>query len=327
MSYRNILIIRNDRMGDLLMSLPAVHEIRRSYPKAEVLLLLREELIPLLRDHPDIDRLIPFPHHSGSGWIQILRWAPKLRCLKADAAVILNPTRLFHVAAFLAAIPIRVGYRRKCGFLLTRSMSDSKASRRLHETQFNLELVRLLGTRPVPCELRLPANSHRLIEADRLLQQHGLFRPGLPPPIAVHPWTSDPAKNWPLDAFFELLRSLAGSQGPFLILGGTEEVVQMDSWKSRIGPLAADLVGQVPLALLPALLRRCSLLISNDSGPVHVAAAVGTPTLVVAPRQHGEKLERWRPLGEGHRVLIAPSPEQVAEATLEMLRHHEDSPR
>ena len=89
-------------------------------------------------------------------------------------------------------------------------------------------------------------------------------------------------------------------------------------------PDRVDLCRRIPLRLLPEVLRLCGLLISNDSGPVHVAAAVGTPTLVVAPQGHAQQLERWRPLGSQHHILIAP---QVADVVAAVKQHQDRNHR
>ncbi len=303
-------------MGDLLMSLPAIHAARVSFPDAEITLLLQKGLEPLLNTHPEIDRILCWEPGEGIGWPAVFRWVRQLRHLHLDAAVVLNPTRFFHTALFLAGIPIRVGYRRKWGFLLTRAIPDTKTSRSIHESEYNLELVRLLGIEPGPAVLSLPQNPADEAAAQRRLEQLGLAKNSRP--IALHPWTSNPIKSWPLESFRELTNRLISKGYPVLIIGGPEVRPEMDAWKKTLGP-AADGVGQIPLELLPAALKRCALLISNDSGPVHVAAGVNTPTFVAAPKEHGVLLNRWRPLGRGHRIFLSPGVEEIARAVREQV--------
>ncbi len=131
-------------MGDLLMSLPAIHLLRQAFPRATVSLLLEKGLEPLLEGHPDIDQILKWDPKEGRGWGTIFRMARRLRKYHFDAAVILNPSRLFHVVSFLSAIPVRVGYNRKWGFLLTKSCADTKAIRSQHESEYNMEVVSLL---------------------------------------------------------------------------------------------------------------------------------------------------------------------------------------
>lgn len=314
-ALRRILFVRTDRMGDLLMSLPAIHAVRRAFPQAETQLLLQKELAPLLEGHPDLDRLLPFEPKQASGWSGIFRTARRLRRERFDAVIVMNPTRLFHAASFLAGIPLRIGYRRKLGLLLTRSLPDTKASRDLHESQYNLELVGLLGIPAPEGTLRLPARQEAEAEARQLLAEHRV--PDGQPVIAVHPWTSNPAKSWPLDSFWRTVGVLRKGSHPLLLIGQSSPE---EAGRGSIPAGLVDLTDKTPLAVLPSLLRRCAALLSNDSGPVHIAAAVGTPVVVVAPREHARQLERWKPLGPGHRILIDPTVEQAAQAVNETLR-------
>ena len=302
-------------MGDLLMSMPAVRQIRAAFPKANVTLLIHQDLEPLLEGHPDADRILPWDPAQGQGWAAMLRWGRALRRERFDCAVILNPTRMFHAACRLAGIPVRVGYRRKWGFLLTRSIPDTKQTREGHEADYNLELLPLIGIRPSAPVLELPVRPEKEAAALRLLESLGLRT--AQQPVAIHPWTSNTAKSWPMESFRHLIRLLKNSGVPVIVIGGEENRTAMREWKRSLPGSVGDLVGQAPLGLLPALLKQCRALVSNDSGPVHVAAAVGTPAVVVAPGSHAAALNRWRPLGELHRILIDPDAAQAAAAVME----------
>ena len=297
------------------MSLPAIHAVRRAFPQAEIQLLLQKELVPLLEGHPDVDRLLSFEPQEGKGWLGILRMAQRLRRERFDAVIVLNPTKLFHTASFLAGVPLRAGYRRKFGRLLTRSLLDTKSSQNLHESQYNLELVHLLDI-PVPeGTLWLPERSEAEAQARQLLAENGLSENQTL--IAVHPWTSNPKKSWPVDSFWQVIHSLREGNHHLLLIGRSPSG---ETRPESIPSGLTNLTDKTSLAVLPSLLRRCSVLLSNDSGPVHIAAAVGTPAVVVAPREHARQLERWRPLGAGHRILIAPTVEEAAQAVKETLQ-------
>ncbi len=309
-AFKKMLLIRTDRMGDLLLTLPAVRAIRQNFPASEVTLMLRQELEPLIQGHPDVDRTLPWNPRDGTGWIAISRWGWRLRKEGFDVAVVFNPTKLFHAATFLAGIPVRIGYRRKLPWLLTTTLPDTKSARTGHEAEYNLELGGLLGIPPSTPVLRLPRRPASEQEADRLLSAGGIH-PTKIRPIALHPWTSNRAKGWPHQNFQELARRLSGEGYRLVVIGEPGGSPAQDEWNHGLPPGVTSLVGQVPLQHLPALLSRCALLVSNDSGPVHVASAVGIPTVVVAPKEHGDLLQRWRPLGEGHRLLLSPTVEEV----------------
>lgn len=304
-------------MGELLLSLPAVHAAREAFPKAQITLLVQQGLEPLIEGHPDVDRILTCSPEEGKGWVGAFRVARRLRKERFDSAIILNPTKLFHVAAFLAGIPTRIGYHRKLGVLLTLSIPDTKVFRNHHEVNYNLELVRLLGIPASPSTLHLPTDPEKESQAQQLMNACGIALGHHP--IAIHPWTSNPQKSWPLESFGEVTRLLQKSGHTIVVIGGPESIHSMDEAKPMFSTGYINLVGRVPLGILPALLKQCAVLVSNDSGPVHVAAAVGTPTVVVAPCNHGSLLARWRPLGEGHHLLLSPVPEEVTAAVQESL--------
>lgn len=312
-----ILVVRNDRMGDLLMSLPALDELRKAFPKAEISLLIREELKPLLEHHPDVDRILTWDDKQGTGWGESLRWGRLLRKFRFDVAVILNPTRFFHVAVFLGCIPVRVGYGRKWGFLLTRRHPDDKSRRLLHEAQYNLELIELLGVAVGKPHLSLSVNAAATQEARKLLESCAVT-PSHRGMVGLHPWTSNPVKSWPLDSFDKLAAALEEAGFGVVLMGQTQGPGDLHAGiQKTVEGRMVNLVNRVPLRLLPALLKQCAVLVSNDSGPIHVAAAVGTPTIVVAPASHAALLRRWRPLGEKHQILLDPTVDEVAAAVRE----------
>ncbi len=304
---RRILLIRTDRMGDLLMTLPAVRAMRKAFPEAQITLLMKKELFPLLEHHPDLDRLLPWEGIS-EGWGTLWRWSRRLHRERFDAAVIFNPAKFFHLAVFLAGIPVRIGYRRKLPWTLTASIPDTKASRLGHESDYNLELVQLLGARESDKAPSLPVGEEARGELDLLLARCGA--PAEKPWVALHPWTSNPVKGWSMNRFEEVARGLQQQGVGVLVIGTPEEKAPQPPWRIQ-GDQIINLTGRLPLKLLPALLARCRLLVSNDSGPVHVAAGVGTPVVVVAPGLHEKNLQRWRPLGEHHRILLDPTAEEV----------------
>lgn len=299
-------------MGDLLMSLPVVHALKRSFPEARLTLLIKQDLLPLLEGHPDLDRILTFDPAEGQGWAAMLRWGSRLKSRRFDAALVLNPTRLFHVAVFLAGIPRRIGYRRKWGFLLNAALEDTKSIQKRREVDYNLELLEALDIQNPPVELYLPTTAAHDEEAERLL--HLNDPPGKPAPIALHPWTSNPVKGLPLDWFKKLAEELNRRGRAVAWIGEPDSGPRVEGLAPGL-----DLTRKIPLRLLPAALKRCALLISNDSGPVHAAAAVGTPVIVVAPESHKPALERWEPIGQRHILLFSPTAQETVDAADHLL--------
>ena len=308
---RHLVAIRTDRLGDVLMNLPAINALRRRFSHATITLVVREPLSDLLRGQPGIHDVQPAPPAWFTGWLGTVRMAWRLRQGRYDAAVILNPTRAAHIASFLAGIPIRVGYARKWDFLLTDTLPDRKQETARHEVEYNLELVALLGAAPRADELHptLTVPPHDREQVHRLLRDVGLTHQK--PIVAIHPWTSDPVKQWPLTSMAELIEILGRDERLELVLiGGAEEEEHARHFLAGLRTPIASFVGRLSLKQLAALLRTCQTLVSNDSGPVHVAAAVGTPTVTLfTGRRPAATPLRWGPRGAGHVILAGPHPE------------------
>lgn len=308
-TIRRLVAIRTDRLGDVLMNLPALKALRQRFPKTEITLMVRPPLDDFLRGQPGIDRIQPHEPSYTQPWLGPWRWAQALRRGRFDAAVILNPTKQAHLATFLAGIPIRVGYARKWDWALTDTLPDQKAQRDRHEIEYNLELVGMLGAstadhRP---QLVIDPNDRRIV--GHLLQDAGLEGPR--PLVAIHPWTSDPGKQWPLGLVAELIERLGADGGIALaLIGGPEEEERARHFLAGLRVPIASFVGRLSLRQLAALLAQCRVLVSNDSGPVHVAAAVGTRTVTLFTGQRPAATpRRWGPVGPGHIVLTSRHPE------------------
>ena len=310
-SPRRILFVRTDRLGEVLLNLPAVAALHAAQPEVHLAMMVSPNLSALLKDVPEIDSVIEY-RDTGTQpwWLKAVTLACQLRRERFDVAVISNPKKEFHLATFLAGIPRRIGYNRKGGWLLTDRLPDRKALGELHEVEYNLNLVRSLGFPTTIPQWRLPHLEREQHEVLQLLEQRGMKRSE--PFIAVHPWTSNPLKQWPLDRYQALIRMVVQRLSlPVALIGGPEERQQAEALLSAGVPMA-DLVGQLTLRQLAALLQRARLLVSNDSGPVHLAAAVGTPTVVLfGTPDAATGPRRWGPWGEGHVVIWKPSMDAI----------------
>lgn len=321
---RRILWVRTDRLGETLLSLPAAASLKAALPEATVGCLVRAELAPLAAHAPGVDRVIPYSDQEPqrAWWLRAARLAASLRQQRWDAALIANPMKELHLAAWLARIPCRVGYDHKWSGLLTYRVPDRKQGER-HEVDHNLDLVAALGLGAAPpASWRLASFAEEAAQVRQALAREGADPDG--PVLAVHPWASTASKRWPLERFQQLLKRLRDQRHAVVVIGGPE-------WRHEAQQLAApgagavNLVGRLTLAQLGALLERTRLLVSADSGPVHLAAAVGTPTVALfgaADPAAGPR--RWGPWGDGHRVIARESMaaiglEDVLGTVMEML--------
>ena len=227
-----------------------------------------------------------------------------------DLAVVSNSTKRLHLAVWLAGIRQRVGYDRKWGWTLTHRLPDRKALGERHEVECNLDLVRALGLSDVVPEWPNFKLDNEREQISQLLAGQGI---GTGEPIvAVHPWTSNPVKQWPLERFRRVIQESAVRSRAVVLIGGSDEAARAATVMPAGANRVINLVGKLPLAQTAALLARSRVLVSNDSGPMHLAAAVGTPTIALfGTADPATGPARWGPWGHGHTVIVRPTMEAI----------------
>lgn len=275
-NIKKILVIRNDRFGEFLLNIPAIRALKVTYPQARVSLAVSPAVYELAGAVECADEVVVWDEQLRRG----------LRKQKFDACVILNPTKEAHWACFWAGIPVRVGYGRKWGFLLTHRLQDVKYQGDRHEVDCNLELVSLIEAKTLDKTIKVKVDGNLFPEfaGEKI--------------VAIHPFTSDPVKRWPVERFKNLALRIRRELGlGVVIVGLSQDIFDM-------GDGVVNMVNKTSLIELAALLKRCSLLVSCDSGPMHLAAAVGTPVVALFRNDlPGKTAKRWGPWGEGHTVI------------------------
>ncbi|MEI6631736.1 MAG: glycosyltransferase family 9 protein [bacterium] len=293
----NILCFRNDRFGEFLLNIPAFGALKKSYPGSKLTLIVDPYVRELAGCIDCVDDIILWENKKHSVF-EIIRLSSRLKAKKFSLSVAFNPSKEFNIASFLSGIPLRLGYDHKLGFLLTHRLKDKKYLGERHEIEYNLELAGLAGAITEDKELSLPIDSHL---ADDLFKDLSLGSSDNL--LALHPWTSDPLKQWPVDSFSSLAGQLLSDKRlSIVVIGGREEYPK--SLEFCRGLKVNNLVGKTSLVQLAALLKRSRLLISGDSGPIHLAACVGTPVIAIFRNDlPGKSPRRWGPWGQGHIVI------------------------
>lgn len=305
--FQNILIVRTDRIGDVILTTPAVAALREAYPLARLSMAVTPTTREVVEGNPHVDEVIVYEqngrHRGFLGYWQFIR---ELRKRKFDAAVIYHTKKRTNLICFLAGIPHRIGFQNnKWGFLLTQKVKDTRPLGDKHEYQYCLEVLKRFGvdtqvSRPV---LYLPFKKEAEDWAERFWLENGLR--DSKKTIAIHAGASCISKRWPAARFADVINHLLAKYPlHILLIGGSDSRHISGAIKSQVKSPLLDLTGQTSLSQLASLLKRCQLLISNDSGPVHVAVAVGTPVISIFGRnQAGLSPTRWRPLGPFDIVL------------------------
>ncbi|MDD4980295.1 MAG: lipopolysaccharide heptosyltransferase II [Candidatus Omnitrophica bacterium] len=302
--YKRILIVRTDRIGDVLLSTPAIKALRDNYPSAYIAMMVNPYAKDILEGNPYIDEVILYDKDiKHKSWHRSLRFALNLKKKKFDLAIVLHPANRVHLIAFIAGIPQRIGYNRKLGFLLTDRIKHTKQSGQKHESEYILDLVRYLGIEPKDKNLLMPLKPESENWAEELLRQEGIKKTDQL--LAIHPAASCPSKVWPNERFSEVADRLIAKYGfKVLVVAGPKDIKIAQEVIKKISHPAINLAGKASVSQLASILKRCRLFISNDSGPVHIASALGTPVISIFGRnQKGLSPLRWGPLGKKDKFL------------------------
>ena len=265
-----ILIIKPSSLGDVIHALPAVNLIRRRHPYAEISWLINDTLVSLLKNSPVIDELIPFPRQQFGRLTQFPKFCDfldGLRIHEFDLVVDLQGLFRSGLMAWATNAPRRVGLsdaREGAQLFYTEIVK----TRRLHAVHRYLLTSRYLDCESGPVEFPLGSSAEDELVVEKLL-------PKSRPLIAVNPSARWGTKLWGADNFAALLDRLPADQ--IVLTGSASEAGEVE----KIGRGRCNLAGKTDLAQLAELYRHCALLITNDSGPMHLAAAVGTPVVAI----------------------------------------------
>ena len=300
-----ILIRSVNWVGDAVLTLPALEAVRRRFPSAEIAVLAKGWVAGLFRGHPAVNRILEYrPEGEHGGLLGLLRLAQAVRALEADLALILPNSFEAALVPWLAGVPRRVG----CvsdgrGFLLTHGL-PRRAAGPCHQVYHYLRIVHAVGAEwgGVP---RLDISPAARATAEELLRAAGI---GAEDPIlSLNPGAIyGSAKQWVPERFAAACDLLAGAWGTRTVLVGSQrEAAMLGAVAGMMRTPAVVLGGKTDLPTLAALLAQSRLLLTNDTGAMHVAAAAGTPVLAVFGPTDAEATG---PLGARVRIVRRPVP-------------------
>src|SRR5437763_2833035 len=350
---RKILCVRLDSLGDVLMCTPAMRALRESLPGSTLTLLGSKSGAAALPFIPELDDAIVYqapwmkasrPHACRDDAALIARLAAR----RFDAAVIFTTyTQSALPAALLcqlAGIPLRLAHCRENPYgLLSDWIEDPEPKMMVrHEVQRQLDLVKRVGCRTASLGLSFAVHSADLAAAQAQLQRAGV-NPGQRW-LLLHPGASAAARRYPAALWAQAIRLLDAAFGlPMVLTGSGAEAALVEEIRASCGVATHSFAGQLDLGQLGALMRLASVVVANNTGPAHVAAAVGTPVVdlyALTNPQHTPWKVRSRVLfqdvacrfcfksscPEGHHDCLAGvRPERVVEAVRSLLPA--DAPR
>ncbi len=286
-----ILLIRPDHVGDVLLTFPAIDALKAARPEARLVALVGPWSAPVISASPHLDLIltVPFPGFARNparrraalslepyrlAW----RWARQIRALDAGTAIVFRPDHWWGaMLAWLAGIPNRIGYDHPD---VAPFLSEAVPLRQQHVVEQNLGLLRRWIDPPGRRDIHLgyPVDPQEEAATRTWLESLGL--PPEAPRIVIHPGSGTKIKQWDPEHWATVADRLAVHFGaPILLTGGDHELRLIQTITGQMSAATINLAGETPLARLAALYQGAAVVLGPDSGPLHLAAAVGAPTV------------------------------------------------
>lgn len=302
------LLIKLNAIGDVLFATPLLEAIRASDPDGTIDWLVGRHSEPILRGHPSIaERIVydgPWLVNAPVALMGYRKVVLRLRENAYDRVFLLHRRPASQLLARATRAPIRVGFE---GAISRWTMTHTVAfDPTLHETERYLNLLRVFHPDVAAPPTRIGFTEEAEVTAELLIGERDLREPriAIAPGGGRNPGTEMLIKRWPAERYAEAARVLAAETGGSILVVGTPDEQELcAAVAAAVGERACDLCGRTTLPQLAAILARCQVMIANDSGPLHIAAAAGTPTVALFGPTDPRLVA---PRGPLHRYLWAP---------------------
>jgi ADP-heptose:LPS heptosyltransferase len=298
-----ILVVRPDRLGDVLLSTPVFEAIKKHYPRAHLTVMVRESVAPLLRGLPLVDEVMvydPDRKHRGLRGLNLL--VAQIRKRGFRIGIVLQGNFRIALAMFLGRVRYRIGPLSKLHSFVfyNRGVRQRRSQVEMHETDYNLQLLRRLGirvpTRSLPTRVHLP-DEERASARAWLAERGWTAGEAL---VVVHPGMGGSALNWPETHYVEFVRALLKDNRKVLLTAGPAEAQLAERIVQAMGTLRDKLLVYAntqgdAVTFLGSLYAEASLVVAPSTGPLHLAVAAGKPVVTFYPPIRVQSALRWGP--------------------------------
>jgi len=277
---KRILIVNVNWLGDTLFVTPFIRAVRENYPDGYIAILTHHRCCEILEGNPHINEIIIYDEKKKDRHLlSKFSVISKLKSRRFDTAFILRRSLSRTMLIFLSKIPERIGYdSKKSGILLTKRIKPP--SKGLHRVEYFLTLAKAVGIYPSNTEYEFFISENEKIKAGELLQCEGVkmdedF-------IAINPGGNWDLKRWPAENFARLGDEIFDRFSIKVVLTGAEKDVELcEKISSLMQHKPILLCGKIGLKVLGAVFKKAKWVVSNDSGPMHIAVAIQAPLIVL----------------------------------------------
>lgn len=295
MNYKNILLVRTDRIGDVVLSLPLVGIIKKHIPDAKVSILLRNYTKELADGYPGLDNIIILKEEKGR--TLFLSNIREIKKYNFDSCIIVYPTFKIALILFLARLKNRIGTGyRWYSFLFNKKTYEHRKYGEKHELEYNTALLKNIGLDEKITPDNVSFNIHVKEENTQYVEKTLLsakYNNELPT-VIIHPGSAGSAVDLPISKFKELASLMARQLNVNIILTGSVTEKEICNEINNENNLI-NLAGEFNLGQLIAVINKSDLLIANSTGPIHIAAALKKSVIGFYPKIAACSPERWGP--------------------------------
>lgn len=299
--HPRVLVIRRRYLGDIVLLGSVLRNLREHWPKAWIAVLTEAAYTGVLPLNPDVDAAYAFPRRA-TGWLGFIA---TLRRVGFTHVLDFDNTDRTALVTRLSGAPVRATFNRELipfrhRWIYTDTAQVTNAFYDAHHiTETYLSLPAAIGVPSATREVRLAPGAADIVVAQKLVPRGGNK-------VLVHPGSRSPFRVWPVERFADVCDRLQDQLGAQVFLtAGPDERPLVEQIRARARTHVVALPAPRDVALLAALLAQFDAFLCHDSGPMHVAAAVGTPVIALFGSQNATI---WRPLGARHTILQTPLP-------------------
>jgi ADP-heptose:LPS heptosyltransferase len=304
-------VVRTDRIGDVVLATPLIRALRQTYPRAYIAALVNPYARDVLLENPHLDEILTDDPDGTDGGMQgFCRKVRDLHSRHFDTALLLLPTQRLAWMLFAAGIRTRVSVGLKLYEVLTfmKTVSRHKYIPLRHEADYCLDLGRAIGVRDAQLVVQIVLRDEERANGREVLQSAGL-----PPQsdnvlqkiIVIHPGSARSSPNWRVEDYVSLARFCLEDQRVWLVVTGSPGEIEFSPAFSALrSDRIIDLIGRLTIRELCAVIAECSLVVSSSTGPMHLAAGLGVPTVSMFCRMSACSEDLWGPLGNQSEIIL-----------------------
>jgi heptosyltransferase III len=301
---QNILVVRTDRIGDVILTLPTVEALHSIFPNARVTMLVSSYTSTLVEGIADT--LLYSRDDTSRPFFEMLK---EIRNVHFDAVLVASPRLRISLLLRFSGIPVRVGTGyRWYSFLFNKKIYEHRKTAEKHEAEYNLSLLKGLGyTESAKPEAKICISQKEKEIAADVRRSLGISDSDRL--VLLHPGSGSSARDWKPERFAQLAVELAKLGYQVVITGGKTEEALVNRVTHTAGNGVKHFISTLNLKEFAAFIQTSKLFVANSTGPLHIAAAVGTPVIGFYPPVRVMSPKRWGPLTDKKAIFI-PDPAQ-----------------